>query len=39
MRYVDTSVLVSYLTPEPHSQTAEKFMLSAGAMLAIARRR
>ena len=35
MRYVDTSVLVSYLTPEPHSQTAEAFMLSAGGMLVV----
>lgn len=35
MRYVDTSILVSYLTPEPHSQIAEAFMLSAGGMLAI----
>lgn len=35
MRYVDTSVLVSYLTPEPHSKIADAFMQSAGTLLAI----
>ena len=35
MRYVDTSVLLAYLTPEAGSAVAEKFMLSAGAPLAI----
>lgn len=35
MRYVDTSVLIAYLTPEAGSAIAEKFMLSAGEPLAI----
>lgn len=35
MRYVDTSVLIAYLLPEASSATAEAFMLSAGAPLAI----
>lgn len=35
MRYVDTSVLVAYLTPEPGSEAAERFMRSAGDPLAI----
>lgn len=35
MRYVDTSVLVAYLTPEINSAAAEKFMMSAGAPLAV----
>ncbi|HZV66656.1 MAG TPA: type II toxin-antitoxin system VapC family toxin [Telluria sp.] len=35
MRYVDTSVLIAYLTPEVGSADAEKFMLSAGEPLAI----
>lgn len=35
MRYIDTSVLVAYLTPEVHSAAAEGFMLSAGTALAI----
>ncbi|MRW90349.1 PIN domain-containing protein [Duganella sp. FT80W] len=35
MRYLDTSVLVAYLTHEANSLAAEAFMLSAGAPLAI----
>jgi uncharacterized protein with PIN domain len=35
MRYVDTSVLVAYLTPETNSSIAEAFMLSPGAPLAV----
>lgn len=35
MRYVDTSVLVAYLTPEPASAVAEEFMMSEGDPLAI----
>jgi predicted nucleic acid-binding protein len=35
MRYVDTSVLIAYLTPEANSAEAEKFMVSAGEPLAI----
>jgi predicted nucleic acid-binding protein len=35
MRYVDTSVLIAYLTPEQGSHVAQAFMLSAGAPLAI----
>jgi predicted nucleic acid-binding protein len=35
MRYVDTSVLIAYLLPEPSSAVAEEFMLSAGPPLAI----
>lgn len=35
MRYVDTSVLIAYLMPEPASAAAEQFMLSAGEPLAI----
>jgi predicted nucleic acid-binding protein len=35
MRYVDTSVLVAYLTPESHSLAAETFMRSLGDKLAI----
>ncbi len=35
MRYVDTSVLVAYLTPEAGSLAAEAFMQSGGAPLAI----
>lgn len=35
MRYIDTSILVAYLTPESHSAAAEALMLSAGASLAI----
>lgn len=35
MRYVDTSVLLAYLTPEAKSEVAEAFMLSAGERLAI----
>ena len=35
MRYVDTSVLIAYLTPEAGSVIAENFMLSAGEPLAI----
>ncbi|MDD5296969.1 MAG: type II toxin-antitoxin system VapC family toxin [Rhodocyclaceae bacterium] len=35
MRYVDTSVLVAYLTPETKSEAAEAFMRSPGEPLAI----
>ena len=35
MRYVDTSVLIAYLMPEPASAVAEQFMLSTGEALAI----
>lgn len=35
MRYIDTSVLVAYLTPEVGTAAAEKFMRSAGETLAI----
>ena len=35
MRYVDTSVLIAYLTPEAGSAVAKAFMLSAGEPLAI----
>jgi predicted nucleic acid-binding protein len=35
MRYVDTSVLVAYLTREPSSAAAEAFMLSQGDPLAV----
>jgi predicted nucleic acid-binding protein len=35
MRYVDTSVIVAYLTPEARSYAAQAFMLSAGGVLAI----
>jgi predicted nucleic acid-binding protein len=35
MRYVDTSVLLAYLTPDEGSATAEAFMMSVGAPLAI----
>lgn len=35
MRYVDTSVLLAYLTPEIGSALAEAFMLSEGSALAI----
>jgi predicted nucleic acid-binding protein len=35
MRYVDTSVLIAYLTPEVSSTAAEAFMLSAGQPLAV----
>lgn len=35
MRYIDTSVLPAYLTPEVNSQVAENFMLSAGEPLAV----
>ncbi|TFW35813.1 type II toxin-antitoxin system VapC family toxin [Massilia horti] len=35
MRYVDTSVLVAYLTPEAGSEAADAFMRSAGSPLAI----
>ncbi|WP_228896815.1 type II toxin-antitoxin system VapC family toxin [Pseudoduganella aquatica] len=35
MRYVDTSVLIAYLIPEPGSAAAEQFMLSSGEPLAI----
>lgn len=35
MRYVDTSVLIAYMTPETGSAMAEAFMLSAGEPLAI----
>lgn len=35
MRYLDTSVLVAYLTHEPNSLVAEAFLLSQGAPLAI----
>jgi predicted nucleic acid-binding protein len=35
MRYVDTSVIIAYLTPEVHSPAAQAFMLSAGEPLAI----
>jgi predicted nucleic acid-binding protein len=35
MRYVDTSVLLAYLTPEAASARAEAFMRSEGAPLAI----
>jgi hypothetical protein len=35
MRYVDTSVLIAYLTPEAGSGVAEKFMMSSGDRLAI----
>ncbi|MYM69622.1 PIN domain-containing protein [Pseudoduganella sp. FT55W] len=33
MRYIDTSVLVAYLTREAHSVEAEAFMLSQGTPL------
>ena len=35
MRYVDTSILIAYLTPEAGSAAAKAFMLSAGEPLAI----
>lgn len=35
MRYVDTSVLIAYLTPEVNSALAESFMLSAGEPIAV----
>lgn len=35
MRYVDTSVLLAFLLPEPGSNAAEAFMMSEGAPLAI----
>jgi predicted nucleic acid-binding protein len=35
MRYVDTSVLIAYLIPEPGSMAAEQLMLSIGEPLAI----
>jgi predicted nucleic acid-binding protein len=35
MRYVDTSVLIAYLTPEADSAVAKAFMLSVGEPLAI----
>lgn len=35
MRYVDTSVLVAYLTPEAGSEAADMFMRSAGPPLAV----
>lgn len=35
MRYVDTSVLIAYLTPEAHSSVAQAFMQSTGDRLAI----
>jgi predicted nucleic acid-binding protein len=35
MRYVDTGVLLAYLTPESGSAVAEEFMLSEGEPLAI----
>jgi hypothetical protein len=35
MRYLDTSVLVAYLTHEANSTVAEAFLLSEGAPLAI----
>ncbi|QDQ28521.1 type II toxin-antitoxin system VapC family toxin [Chitinimonas arctica] len=35
MRYVDTSVLLAYLTPEAGSLAAETFMVSSGEPLAI----
>jgi predicted nucleic acid-binding protein len=35
MRYVDTSVLVAYLTPEAGSDAADAFMRSPGAPLAV----
>lgn len=35
MRYIDTSVIIAYLTPEAHSGVAQTFMLSAGEPLAI----
>lgn len=35
MRYVDTSVLIAYLTPEAGSDVAEAFMLSTGEPLAV----
>lgn len=35
MRYVDTSVLLAYLTPEIGSPLAEAFMLGEGSALAI----
>lgn len=35
MRYVDTSVLIAYLTPGAGSAVAEAFMLSVGEPLAI----
>jgi uncharacterized protein len=35
MRYIDTSVLIAYLTPEAGSAVAEEFMLSAGEPLAV----
>jgi predicted nucleic acid-binding protein len=35
MRYVDTSVIIAYLTPEARSHAAQAFMLSGGEPLAI----
>lgn len=35
MRYVDTSVLIAYLTPEKNSEAAERLMLSQGLPLAV----
>lgn len=35
MRYVDTSVLIAYLIPEPGSMAAEQLMLSIGEPLTI----
>lgn len=35
MRYLDTSVLVAYLTPEMGSSIAEAFMRSAGEPIAV----
>jgi predicted nucleic acid-binding protein len=35
MRYVDTSIIIAYLTPEAHSHAAQAFMRSAGDPLTI----